>query len=61
VNGIRPITTLLITPARNSQAASAPAAGLAARRPERRANSQTAATAATTPTSRVPAIAASGG
>src|SRR4051794_41732931 len=52
VNGIRPITTLLMTPARNSQAASAPAAGVAAQRRERRAKSQTAATAATTPTRR---------
>ena len=32
VNGIRPMTTLLITPPRKSQAASAPAAGVGARR-----------------------------
>jgi hypothetical protein len=61
VNGIRPITTLLITPPRNSHAASAPVAGLGAIRRASTANSATAATAATTPTSRVPASAASGG
>ena len=61
VNGIRPITTLLITPARKSHAASAPTAGEAARRRARRAKSHTATTAAATPTKRVPATAASGG
>jgi hypothetical protein len=61
VNGIRPITTLLITPPRNSHAASAPAVGVGAIRRASTANSPTAATPATTPTRRVPASAASGG
>jgi hypothetical protein len=61
VNGIRPITTLLITPPRNSHAASAPAAGVGAMRLASTPNSPTAATPATTPTRRVPPTAASGG
>jgi hypothetical protein len=61
VNGIRPIHTLLITPPRNSHAASAPVAGVGAIRRASTANSPTAATPASTPTSRVPASAASGG
>jgi hypothetical protein len=61
VNGIRPITTLLMIPPRNSQAASAPTAGVGARRRASTAKRPTAATPATTPTSRVPASAASGG
>ena len=61
VNGIRPITTLLMTPPRNSHAASAAAPGVGAIRRASIANSPTAATAATTPTSRVPSSAASGG
>ncbi len=61
VNGMRPITTLLITPPRNSHAASAPAPGVGAMRRASSANSPTAATAARTPTRRVPSSAASGG
>ena len=61
VNGIRPITTLLITPPRNSQAASAPLVRVGAMRRASSANIPTAATPAATPTSRVPASAASGG
>ena len=54
VNGIRPITTLLITPPRNSHDASAALPGVGASRRASMANSPTATTAATTPTSRVP-------
>ena len=61
VNGIRPMTTLLITPPKKSHDASAALPGVGASRRASRANSPTATTAATTPTSRVPASAASGG
>ena len=61
VNGIRPITTLLITPPRNSHDASAAAVAVGASRRASRANSATDTTAAATPTKRVPASAASGG
>ena len=61
VNGIRPITTLLITPPRNSQAASAPAPGEGAMRRASSANSPTAATRGEHADRRVPSSAASGG
>src|SRR5262249_31134470 len=60
VNGIRPMTTLLRTPAVNSQAAPAAAPGLGATAQATGTNAAVAATADSTPTQAGPGHAASG-